>query len=152
MRADEVLSLNVGNVTLNASCEGLRVRKAKNGRERMVVLIPDHMPKSVWDLRAWLRDLGDNASPTTPLPCSNRGTHVSYDALHYRWAQVCKAVRPVDLVDGKEQPRYTIQQLRHTVASTLITQYPEQIVSRMLGHRDPRSTQHYAEVTEDQVR
>ncbi len=55
-------------------------------------------------------------------------------------------------MDGKVQPRYTIHQLRHTIGSTLITRYPEQIVSRMLGHRDPRSTRRYAEVTEMQVR
>jgi len=72
--------------------------------------------------------------------------------LHYRWLQICKMANLIDLADGKAQPRYTIHQLRHTVGSTLIAQYPEQIVSRMLGHRDPRSTRRYAEVNEDQVR
>jgi len=80
------------------------------------------------------------------------GTRISYDTLHYRWAQICAAAGLVDEVEGKQLPRYTIHQLRHTVGSTLITQYPEQIVSRMLGHRDPRSTRRYAEVTEMQVR
>jgi integrase/recombinase XerD len=56
------------------------------------------------------------------------------------------------MVDDVEQHRYTIHQLRHTVASELIKAYPEQIVSRILGHRDPRSTRQYAEVNEDQVR
>ena len=48
--------------------------------------------------------------------------------------------------------RSTLHQLRHTVASELIKVYPEHIVSRVLGHRDPRSTRRYAEVNEDQVR
>jgi hypothetical protein len=34
----------------------------------------------------------------------------------------------------------------------LIKDLPEQIVSRILGHRDPRSTRRYADVNEDQVR
>jgi hypothetical protein len=55
-------------------------------------------------------------------------------------------------VDGREQPRYTIHQLRHTLGSNLIRELPEQIVSRVLGHRDPRSTRRYAEVNEEQVR
>ena len=152
MRADEVLSLNVGDVTLDAGREGLRVREAKNGYARMVVLTPDHRPRSVRGLRAWLRDLGDHAAPTIPLVRSNRGTRVSYDALHYRWVQVCRAAALVDQIDGRDQPRYTIHQLRHIVGSTLITQYPEQIVSRMLGHHDPRSIRRYAEITEMQVR
>jgi integrase/recombinase XerD len=152
MRADEVLSLNVGDVILDAGREGLRVREAKNNTERLVVLSPDVMPKTLRGLRVWLRTLGRVPSLHVPLFRSNRGTRVSYDALHYRWVQVCRAADLVDQMDGKVQPRYTIHQLRHTVGSTLITRYPEQIVSRMLGHRDPRSTRRYAEVTEMQVR
>jgi integrase/recombinase XerD len=41
---------------------------------------------------------------------------------------------------------------RHTVGTTLIRELPERIVIRMLGHRDPRFTRRYAEVTEDQLR
>jgi integrase/recombinase XerD len=152
MRADEVLSLNADDVTLEAGREGLHVREAKNGIDRIVVLTPDVMPKSLRGLRAWLRQLGDSPSPHMPLFRSNRGTRVSYDALHYRWFQACKAASLIDVVDGKEQSRYTIHQLRHTVGSTLIANYPEQIVSRMLGHRDPRSTRRYAEVNQDDIR
>jgi hypothetical protein len=54
-------------------------------------------------------------------------------------------------VDSKTQLHYTIHQLHHTVGSTLIRELLEQIVSRMLGHRDSRSTWRYAEVNEDQV-
>ena len=64
----------------------------------------------------------------------------------------CKAAGLIDVVDGRERPRYTIHQLRHRAATAFIAQYPEQIVSRMLGHRDRRSTRRYADVTEDQVR
>jgi len=38
------------------------------------------------------------------------------------------------------------------VASELIKVYPEHIVSRVLGRRDPHSTRRYAKVNEDQVR
>jgi integrase/recombinase XerD len=152
MRADEVLSLNVGDVILDVGREGLRVREAKNNRDRMVVLDSDQMKRSLRLLRAWLRDLGGQTAPTMPLFRSNRGTRVSYDALHYQWVKVCQTANLVNVVDAQEQPRYTIHQLRHTVGSTLIRELPEQIVSRILGHRDPRSTRRYAEVTEEQVR
>jgi len=152
MRADEVLGLNVGDVTLDRGCEGLLVREPKNNYQRVVVLTSDMMPKSVSGLRTWLRNLGRNATLTLPLFCSNRGTRVAYDTLHYQWVQLCKAANLVDQIDGGARHRYTIHQLRHTVASELITVYPEHIVSRLLGHRDPRSTRRYAEVNEDQVR
>jgi integrase/recombinase XerD len=152
MRADEVLSLNVDDVMLDRGREGLLVREPKNNRQRIVVLTSDAMPKTLIGLRAWLRDLGTGVPPTIPLFCSNRGTRVHYDTLHYHWVELCKGVHLVDTVDGRERHRYTIHQLRHTVASELIKNYPEQIVSRILGHRDPRSTRRYAEVNEDQVR
>jgi len=87
-----------------------------------------------------------------PLFRSNRGTRVSHDALHYQGAKHCQSENLVDLFDGCEQPRYTIHQLRHTIGSTLIRELPEEIVNQILGHRDPRSTRGYAEVTEEQVR
>jgi integrase/recombinase XerD len=55
------------------------------------------------------------------------------------------------VLDG-DKSRYTLHQLRHTAGTEFIRHYPEHIVSRMLGHRDPRSTRRYAEVTEEQVR
>lgn len=152
MRADEVLGLNVGDVILDRGREGLLVREAKNHCQRIVVLTSDVMPKTLSGLRTWLRTLGQNAAPTLPLFCSNRGTRIAYDTLHYQWVQLCQAANLTDQVDGAERHRYTIHQLRHTVASELIKVYPEPIVSRMLGHRDPRSTRRYAEVNEDQVR
>lgn len=152
MRANEVLSLNVGDVSLDVGREGLHIREAKNNIERVVVLSPDVMPKSLRGLRSYLRTLGANAAVNTPLFRSNRGTRISYDTLHYRWMQVCRSAKLIHTVDGKEQPRYTLHQLRHTVGTALIADYPEQIVSRMLGHRDPRSTRRYAEVNDDQVR
>lgn len=149
MRADEVLSLNVGDVTLERGREGLHVREVKNNRDRIVVLMADVTPKTIQGLRAYRKELGTDAALTMPLFVSNRGAHISYDALHYQWAQACATA---GLVDHAGRPRYTPHQLRHTVASELIWQYPEHIVSRMLGHRDPKSTRRYAEVNEDQVR
>ncbi len=152
MRADEVLGLNVDNVMLDRGREGLFVREPKNNRQRIVVLTSDAMPKTLTGLRVWLRSLGLDVPQATPLFCSNRGTRVHYDTLHYHWVALCKAANLVDLVDGEVRHRYTIHQLRHTVASDLIKDYPEQIVSRILGHRDPRSTRRYTEINEDQVR
>ena len=49
--------------------------------------------------------------------------------------------------------RYTIHQLRHTRGSELIAQGQRvEIVQRVLGHRDIRSTLGYAELNEAQVR
>jgi integrase/recombinase XerD len=152
MRADEVLGLNVGDVLLDRGREGFLVREAKNNYERIVILTSDVMPKTLSGVRAWLRTLGPHPAPTLPLFCSNRGTRIAYDTLHYQWVQLCQAASLSDQVAGVERHRYTIHQLRHTVASEWITAYPEHIVSRMLGHRDPRSTRRYAEVNEDQVR
>lgn len=152
MRADEVLSLNIGDAVLDRGQEGLLVREPKNKRQRVVVLTSDVMPKSLTGLRAHLRSQASNVAPFVPLFCSNRGTRIHYDTLHYHWVELCKAANLVDTVDGKERHRYTIHQLRHTVASEFIKVCPEQIVSRMLGHRDSRSTRRYAEVNEDHVR
>ena len=78
------------------------------------------------------------------------GTRVSYDALHYQWARLCQAA---GLVDGAGAPRYTPHQLRHTRGSELIAQGQRvEIVQRVLGHRDIRSTLGYAELQDAQVR
>jgi integrase/recombinase XerD len=145
VRTDEVLNLNVGDVILEPGREVLQVQDSK-GSKRMVVLTPDVMPRSLRGLRSWMRDLGGEADQAAPLFCSSRGNRASYDTLHRRWVQVCKAAHLVDLDGGKEQPRYTLHHLRHTAAAELITFYPEQVVRRILGHRDPRSTRRYAEI------
>ena len=81
---------------------------------------------------------------------SNRGTRVSYDALHYQWANLCRAA---GLLDAAGAPRYTPHQLRHTRGSELVAQGQRvEIVQRVLGHRDIRSTLGYAELQEAQVR
>jgi integrase/recombinase XerD len=57
------------------------------------------------------------------------------------------------LVDDHGEPRYTIHQLRHTHGTELIEAGQRlEIVQRVLGHRDPRSTQRYADVHDDLVR
>jgi len=146
VRTDEVLNLNLGDVILDPGREVLLVQDSKSGSKRMVVLTPDAMPRSLRGLRSWVRDLGDDLPPSTPLFRSSRGNRASYDTLHRRWVQVCKAARLVDIVDGKEAPRYTLHHLRHTAAAELIAFYPEQVVRRILGHRDPRSTRRYTEI------
>jgi integrase/recombinase XerD len=149
MRVGEALYLNVGDVTLAAGREGLHIRDAKNHTERVVVLGPQATPRSLRGLRAYLRTLAGQP-PHAPLFRSNRGTRLSYDALHYQWVRACAAA---GLADEHGRPRYTLHQLRHTHATELLEQGQRiEIVQRVLGHRDPRSTQGYADLTERQVR
>lgn len=149
MRTSEVLSLNLDDVQLDVGAEGLRLRATKNGYGRIVVLDPDAMPRTLRGLRAWMR--AASALPGhVPLFRSNRQTRVSYRALHYHWQQVCQHAA---LVDADGDPLYTIHQLRHTRGTELIEQGVRiEIVQRILGHRDPRSTQGYAEISDLLVR
>jgi len=151
MRTGEVLDLRWGDVLLDAGREALRVREAKNGTERTVILGPTATPRSVRGLRAARRARGRPAPAHHEVVfLSNRGTRVSYDALHYQWARVCQAA---GLVDEAGAPRYTPHQLRHTRGSELIAQGQRvEIVQRVLGHRDIRSTLGYAELQDTQVR
>ncbi|NTW97493.1 MAG: tyrosine-type recombinase/integrase [Oscillochloris sp.] len=149
MRVGEALGLNLGDVTLEPGREGLRVREAKNKTERVVTLGPNSTPKSLRGLRAHLRDLA-GLPTTTPLFSSNRGTRVSYAAAQYQWAQRCAKV---GLVEADGALRYTLHQLRHTRGTELIEEGKAlEIVQRVLGHRDIRSTQGYADLSEAQVR
>lgn len=149
MRAGEVVALVLGDISLAAGREGVRIRDPKNGTERVVVLGPTATPKSLRLLRTQLKTLV--GQPThVPLARSPRGTRVSYDALHYQWSLVCQDAH---LVDPTGKPRYTLHQLRHTRGSELVEQGQRlEIVQRVLGHRDPRSTLGYAALHDDQVR
>ncbi len=149
MRAGEVLGLRHGDVLLDTGREALRVREPKNGTERMVVLGPTATPRALRGLRAYCKPLRA-AAPEEILFRSNRGTAVSYDALHYQWVQICAAA---GLVQADGHPQYTLHQLRHTRGSELIAQgQPVEIVQRVLGHKDIRSTFGYADLAEAQVR
>ena len=148
MRVGEVLDLRVGDVLLETGREGLRVREPKNRTERIVVLGATATPKTIRGLRAHLKQM-NRPQPHDVLFRSNRGTAVSYDAVHYQWQNVC---RTAGLMDAGN-PRYTLHQLRHTRGSELLAQgQPIEIVQRVLGHRDIRSTLLYAELNEDEVR
>jgi len=151
MRTGEVLQLRWGDVLLDPGREALRIREAKNGAERTVILGPTATPRSVRGLRAARRARGRTAPADHEVVfLSNRGTRVSYDALHYQWARVCQVA---GLVDEAGAPRYTPHQLRHTRGSELIAQGQRvEIVQRVLGHRDIRSTLGYAELQDAQVR
>jgi site-specific recombinase XerD len=150
-RAGEVLERRWGDVVLDPGREALRIREAKNGVERTVILGPMATPRSVRGLRAARRARGRTAPADHEVVfLSNRGTRVSYDALHYQWARLCQAA---GLVDEAGAPRYTPDQLRHTRGSELIAQGQRvEIVQRVLGHRDIRSTLGYAELQDAQVR
>ncbi len=152
MRIGEVLALQRADVCLEPGREGLRVRAPKNGHERMAVLGAKATPRSLRGLRALIKDL-HNQPGYVPLFRSNRGTQISYAAAQYQWTQLCLAAGLVDEVAGKPHLRYTIHQLRHTRGSELVRAgQPLEIVQRVLGHRDIRSTQGYAELDDLQVR
>lgn len=149
MRVGEVLALDLGDVTLSPGREGLRIRAPKHGDERVVLLGPTFTPRSIRGLRAWLKPLS-HSPPYAPLFCSNRGTRLSYAAVHYQWEQVCQRATMIE-PDGSL--RYTIHQLRHTRGSELVRQgHRLEIVQRVLGHRDIRATQGYAALDDALVR
>jgi integrase/recombinase XerD len=149
IRVSEALDLRVSDVNLNVGLESLRIREPKNGVERMAVLGPTATPKTLRGLRSWLKSLA-NVQRYDLLFRSNRGTKISYDAAHYQWAKICIAAQ---LSNENGEPRYSIHQLRHTRGSELVAQgQPIEIVQRVLGHRDIRSTLGYAELNDAQVR
>lgn len=149
MRVGEVLALNVGDVLLAPGREGLHIRVPKNGNERIAFLGSDFTPRSLRGLRAWLKTM-HGQPPYTPLFCSNRGTRLTYAAVHYQWERLCQRA---GLLENDGTFRYTIHQLRHTRGSELVQQGQRlEIVQRVLGHCDIRSTQGYAELDDGQVR
>ena len=94
----------------------------------------------VWEVGECLLALGLHAA----LP------HLPAARLQAQWARVCQVA---GLVDEAGAPRYTPHQLRHTRGSELIAQGQRvEIVQRVLGHRDIRSTLGYAELQDAQVR
>lgn len=151
MRVGEVLALTPGDVTLAAGREGLLVRDPKNRYERLVILGPDATPKTLRGLKAWLRLIEKKGSSShNPLFVSNRGTRLSYSAVQYQWSLLCQKIK---LVEPDGNLRYTLHQLRHTRGSELVRQGVRmEVVQRVLGHRDIRSTQGYAELDDLQVR
>lgn len=110
---------------------------------------PTATPKSLRALRAHIRTMKGRPDHA-PLFSSNRCTPMTYAAVYKVWGQLCAGAGLVD-ADGK--PRYTLHQIRHTRGTELVEQGQRvEIVQRVLGHRDPRSTQGYAELHEQQVR
>ncbi|WP_083469857.1 tyrosine-type recombinase/integrase [Herpetosiphon geysericola] len=149
MRASEVIRLNYQDICLEPGREGLHLREPKNGYDRIVILDPDATPRTVRGLRSWMRAHSAGVG-YEPLFRSNRQTRVSYRVLYYQWQLLCTKA---GLIDVHGQPRYTIHQLRHTRATELVEQgHQLEIVQRILGHRDPRSTQVYAELSDGVVR
>lgn len=148
MRAGEALNLRMSDIDLTASRETLYIREAKNGRPRPVQLGDRFTPRSIRRLRKLLKERSGDP-PHAPLFRSNRQSQLTYGALLYQWGKLCETLNLVD--EGK--PRYTIHQLRHTRGSELVEQgHSLDVVQHVLGHRDPRSTQIYAELHADQVR
>jgi len=150
MRVGEVLYLRWGDVILDAGREALRVREAKNGLERTVIVGPTATPRTLRGLRAARRALGRAPSDHDILFRSNRGTRVSYEAIHYQWAKLCQAAGLVDTSGG---PRYTPHQLRHSFATHLLERGADlRSVQLMLGHADISTTQIYTHVIEERLK
>ena len=137
----------MGDVILHPGRETLRLDDTKNNDDQVVVLTTDALPKTIRELRSWLRDLGD-VMPTEPLFRGKHGGRLPYRSLHEQWNQLVKQAALTD--DGR--PRYTIHQLRQTFGTEKIAEHPEQLVARMMGHRDVRSTRQYAQVNDSRVR
>lgn len=149
IRAGEALALRLADVELAPSRETLFIREAKNGRPRPVQIGDRFTPKTMRRLRKLVKQRADEPGHA-PLFRSNRGSQLTYGALLYQWTKLC---RDRGLVDATGEPRYTIHQLRHTRGSELVEQGQSlDVVQSILGHRDPRSTQIYAELHADQVR
>ncbi|MFV9507920.1 MAG: tyrosine-type recombinase/integrase, partial [Oscillochloridaceae bacterium umkhey_bin13] len=126
------------------------LRGTKANQDRVVVLTPDATPRTLTGLRRHLRELGADAQPYRRLFVSNRGLRLDYDTLRYHWAQASAAV---GLVGPEGGLRFTLHQLRHTRATELLASgIPESLVQRALGHRDPRSTQRYAQLDDEELR
>jgi integrase/recombinase XerD len=152
MRVGEVLALNLSDVFLEPGREGLRVREPKNASERIAPLGANATPRSLRGLRALVKELKGQPGHV-PVFRSNRGTRISYSAAQYQWAQLCERAGLIEVVDDKHCLRYTLHQLRHTRGSELVRQgQPMEIVQRVLGHRDIRSTQGYADLDDHQLR
>jgi site-specific recombinase XerD len=111
--------------------------------ERTDILGPTATPRMLRGVRSTRRALTPTPADHEILFHSKSGTSVSYDAVHYQWAKLCTVG---GLVDTDGAPRYTPHQLRHTRGSELLAQGQRvEIVQRVLGHRDIRSTLGYAE-------
>lgn len=149
MRVSEVLQLRLADILLDPSRESIRVHESKTGTERSVILGPTATPRTLRGLRSYLKTL-QGYGPQEILFRSNRGTPLSYDAVHYQWTKVCQRAA---LVDSAGKPVYTLHQLRHTRGSELIEQGQRiELVQRVLGHRDIRSTLGYADLNDQHVR
>ena len=149
MRAGEALNLRIGDIDITPSREMLYIHEAKNGRPRPVHLGDSFTPKTLRRLRRLLKERG-NDPHHAPLFRSNRQSQVTYGALLYQWGKLCQSL---NLIEDVGHPQYTIHQLRHTRGSELVEQgHSLDIVQQVLGHRDPRSTQIYAELHPTHVR
>jgi len=139
VRPHEALALRRSDVSVTPGVEVLRIWTPQRDAVRLVPLRAATTPHTLRLLRTHVPDLGRLS--TVPVAQSPRGGAVSYDALQYQWAKLCAVA---GLATASGTPRYTLQQLRATCGCELIAQgVPVDVVQRLLGHRDPRSTRGY---------
>lgn len=151
LRVSEGLSVRLERIRLDA--QELTVL-GKGGRERTVYLIKT---EALGLLRRYLRAQGwldrDGETITAkgllfrPNEAKQRagraGEAIHYTTIQARWARYCKLAK----VEA------TIHQLRHSYATRLVNEgKPLEIVQKILGHRNPATTQRYATVSDETVR
>ena len=141
MRADEVVLLNVGDVTLELGREALRVVAPKNKHDRVTVLTEDLLPGTIKGLKRHLKVRPTSAR--TPLFVNRSGRRLTYNVLHTRWQALfvsCGLVMQ-EATEPRRRSGHAIpsNSCGTQLARTYIAQFPEEVVSRMLGHADPKS-------------
>ncbi len=151
VRVSEALSVRLERIRLAAQ-ELTVVGKGK--RERTVYLI---QTEALGLLRRYLRHQGwlakDGETITEkgllfrPDAAKQRagkaGLPIHYTTIQQRWKGYCQLAK----VDA------TVHQLRHTFATRLVNEgKPLEVVQKVLGHRNPATTQRYAVVSDETVR
>lgn len=151
VRVSEALSVRLERIRFAA--QELTV-VGKGNRERTVYLIGTEalgMLRRYLRHQGWLAKDGETITEKGLLfrpdaakqRAGKAGQPIHYTTIQQRWKEYCRAAK----VEA------TIHQLRHTYATRLVNEgKPLEIVQKVLGHRNPATTQRYAAVSDETVR
>jgi site-specific recombinase XerD len=151
LRVSEALSIRLERIRLDA--QELTVL-GKGNRERTAYLIRTEalgLLKRYLRAQGWLDRDGESITAKgllfRPMESKQRsgkaGEPLHYTTVQARWKKYCRAAK----VEA------TIHQLRHSYATRLINEgKPLEVVQKLLGHRNPQTTQRYAAVSDGTVR